>query len=75
MKAEVVFGLDNAAWPALLVNAGGAVLMANGAAKTLFGAAINGDRADLAAIWSPANGPQAAGFLATWESRRPPRWT
>ncbi len=67
MNPEVVFSLDNAAWPALLVNAGGAVLMANAAAKTLFGAALNGSPADLAAIWSPANGPQAAGFLAMWE--------
>jgi hypothetical protein len=33
MKPEVVFGLENAAWPAVLVNAGGAVLMFNTAAK------------------------------------------
>src|SRR5580700_1322326 len=67
MKQEVVFGLDNAAWPALLVNAGGAVLMANAAAKTLFGPALNGAPANLAAIWSAANGPQVAGFLESWE--------
>jgi two-component system cell cycle sensor histidine kinase/response regulator CckA len=67
MKPEVVFGLDNAAWPALLVNAGGAVLMANTAAKSLFGAALEGNPPNLAAIWSPANGADIAGFLATWE--------
>jgi signal transduction histidine kinase/CheY-like chemotaxis protein len=67
MKPEVVFGLDDAAWPALLVNAGGTVLMSNGAAKTLFGAVLNGSRADLADIWAAANGPQADGFLEAWE--------
>ena len=67
MKPEVVFGLENAAWPALLVNAGGAVLMFNGAAKTVFGAALDGNPAQLAAIWSPANGRAAADFLAQWE--------
>ncbi len=67
MKPEVVFGLDNAAWPAMLVNGGGAVLMHNSAAQALFGAALNGDPADLAKIWSPANGSQAVKFLESWE--------
>jgi two-component system, cell cycle sensor histidine kinase and response regulator CckA len=67
MKPEVVFGLDNAAWPALLVNAGGAVLMANAAAKSLFGAALEGNPPSVAAIWSPGNGADITGFLATWE--------
>ena len=71
MKQEVVFGLDDAAWPALLVNAAGTVLMANAAAKTLFGAAVNGSSSNLAAIWSPANGPQAANFLESWEKSPP----
>jgi two-component system cell cycle sensor histidine kinase/response regulator CckA len=72
MKPEVVFGLDNAAWPALLVNAGGAVLMSNAAAKSLFGAALDAGQPELAAIWSPANGPQAAGFLEWWEKSSTP---
>src|ERR1039458_10447300 len=67
MKPEVVFGLENAAWPALLVNAGGAVLMFNGAAKTVFGVALDGNPAQLAAIWSPANRRAVADFLAQWE--------
>jgi two-component system, cell cycle sensor histidine kinase and response regulator CckA len=67
MKPEVVFGLDQAAWPALLVNAAGAVLMSNEAAKKFFGAALDGGAAQLAALWSPANGPQAVEFLAQWE--------
>lgn len=67
MKPEVVFGLDNAGWPALLVNAGGAVLMSNAAAKSLFGTALNGNPAELGTIWSPANASSAAGFLEMWE--------
>ena len=50
MKPEVVFGLEEAAWPALLVNADGAVLMFNAAAKSVFGAALDGNPA----IWRPS---------------------
>ena len=39
MKPEVVFGLESAAWPALLVSAGGAVLLTNAAAQKFFGLA------------------------------------
>jgi signal transduction histidine kinase/CheY-like chemotaxis protein len=67
MKPEVVFGLDNAAWPAMLVNTSGAVLLANAAAKALFGTLLDGDPAELAAIWSVDNGKGAADFPAWWE--------
>jgi signal transduction histidine kinase len=70
MKLEVVSGLDNAAWPALLVNAGGTVLTCNAAAKALFGAALAGNPAELAAIWSPANGTPPPVFLGGWEKAR-----
>ena len=62
MKPEVVFGLENAAWPALLVNAGGVVLRANAAATKVFGAALSGDTPLLSAIWSPENGGTADRF-------------
>jgi two-component system cell cycle sensor histidine kinase/response regulator CckA len=67
MKPEVVFGLDDAAWPALLVSGSGAVLMFNAAAKKYFGTPLQGDTPPLAPLWSPANGPQATEFLAQWE--------
>jgi two-component system cell cycle sensor histidine kinase/response regulator CckA len=67
MKPEVVFGLENAAWPAVLVNASGAVLLTNAATKNLFGAALGGEAANLAAVWVPENGGTAADFLARWE--------
>lgn len=67
MKPDVVFGLENAAWPALLVNAGGDVLMTNAAAKNLFGTALNGSPAPLAAVWAPENSGSPAEFLTRWE--------
>lgn len=64
MNAETAFGLENAAWPALLVDAGGNVLLTNVAAKNVFGAAlVNG----FAALWAPENGGTASEFLARWE--------
>ena len=70
MKAEVVFALDNASWPALLVDAEGTVLMHNAAAKTLFGPELD-DPADLTAIWSPANETPPVDYLAWWEKAQP----
>jgi len=67
MKPEVVFGLENAVWPAVLVNTGGTVSLTNAAAKNVFGSALNGDTANLAAVWAPENGGSAADFLARWE--------
>jgi len=69
MKPEVVFGLENAVWPALLVNASGAVLLANTAAKNIFGAALNGNPAQLAAIWTAETGGTPAEFLVRWEAK------
>jgi two-component system cell cycle sensor histidine kinase/response regulator CckA len=66
MKPEVVFGLENATWPALLVNTAGAVMLANTAAKNVFGAALTAPAAQLAAIWSPENGGGATEFVSLW---------
>jgi len=70
MKLEILFGLDDAAWPALLVSAGGTVLVCNVAAKVLFGTALAGQPANLAAIWSPANSTPPPVFLGGWEQTR-----
>jgi len=72
MKPEVVFGLESAAWPALLVNADGAVLMFNTTASMVFGPGLEGNPAELTAIWSPANGGGVAEFLARWEQSQAP---
>ena len=67
MKPEVVFGLENAAWPAVLVNAGGGISVTNAASKNVFGPAVSGDAANLASIWAVENGATATDFLARWE--------
>jgi signal transduction histidine kinase/CheY-like chemotaxis protein len=67
MKSEVIFGLEDAVWPALLVSAAGAVLMSNPAARTVFGSLLAGGPPQLNAIWVPANG-QPADFLVRWEA-------
>jgi signal transduction histidine kinase len=68
MKPEVVFGLEGAAWPALLVSAGGAVLLSNAAAQKLFGLSPDDDTAQLGAFWAPENGSLATDFLMHWET-------
>ena len=40
MKSDVAFALENAGWPALLVDGAGAICRANPAALSLFGAAL-----------------------------------
>jgi len=70
-----MFGLENAAWPALLVNAGGSILHANAAAKTAFGTGVSGDTAQLATIWSPENNGSVADFLARCGQSPPARDT
>ena len=67
MKSEVTFGWENAAWPTLLIAAGGDILTANAAAKNLFGTALNGNPASLAAIWPGDSGVTAVDFFQRWE--------
>lgn len=66
MKPETVFGLENAAWPALLVGTDGRVLQANAAAKKVFGAALERD-ATLGALCAAEGGGTAADFLSRLE--------
>src|SRR5258706_12151165 len=67
MKLEVAFVLDNAGWPALLVDGATMIRRANSAAVKLFGPALEGESPLLAAIWSPENGATPEQFLARWE--------
>lgn len=67
MKCEVVFGLENAGWPALLVDGGGTICRANAMAARLFGAGVEGGSAKLSSIWSPENKTNADQFLPQWE--------
>ena len=67
MKSDIVFVLENAAWPALLVDASSTILRANQAAVKTFGPALEGQSPLLGAIWSPENGATAEQFLAQTE--------
>jgi signal transduction histidine kinase/CheY-like chemotaxis protein len=67
MKSEVVFGFENAAWPALLVTPAGEIMLANAAAKNVFGPGLNNIPAPLAPIWAAENGGTPAEFFSRWE--------
>jgi two-component system, cell cycle sensor histidine kinase and response regulator CckA len=67
MKPEIIFGLESAAWPAMLVNASCVVLRANTAATTHFSAALVGEAPSLSLIWGPDNGMTPQEFFARWE--------
>jgi two-component system, cell cycle sensor histidine kinase and response regulator CckA len=71
MKSELALGLENAAWPVLLVDAAGAIAGANPAATRLFGFPNDGPTPSLPAIWSPDNQAPAEKLLAQWEQAPP----
>ena len=72
MKPEIVFGLESAPWPALLVDANGVVVRGNAAATAAFGGVLSGDAPLLSAIWPPENGMTAVDFLQRWEQSPTP---
>lgn len=67
MKPDLAFILENAVWPALLLDGSGAILRANPAAVKMFGPVLEGAAPLLSAIWSPENGMTPEQFLAQWE--------
>ena len=72
MKPDVAFALENAGWPALLVNAAGAICRVNSAAANVLGAALGGELPHLSVIWAPENSSAADQFLAQWERSAAP---
>ena len=67
MKPEIIFGLESAPWPALLVDGNGVVMRANTAAAAAFGGALSGEAPLLSAIWPAENGTTALDFLTRWQ--------
>src|SRR5882724_5088970 len=67
MKSDEVFALENAGWPALLIDGGSVICRANQAAVKLFGTTLEGTAPLLSAIWSEGNTGTAEQFLAQWE--------
>src|SRR5690242_153139 len=64
MKFDLGFALDNAGWPAFVVDDSGIVRHANQAAVNTFGAVIGGGPALSASIWSPESDFTPEEFLA-----------
>jgi len=67
MKTDVVFALEEAEWPVLLVDGSGVICHANKLAVILFGPALASGSAPLIEIWSAENSQRVEEFLATWE--------
>jgi len=67
MKSSVAFQLENAGWPALLLDGATTICRANPAAVRLFGPALEGGTPLLTAIWSAENTTTPEQFLAQWE--------
>ncbi len=72
MKPEVVFGLEGAAWPALLLDTNCAILRANSSAMGIFGASISSAAPHLSAIWLVENGGAPDQFFARWQQTPTP---
>lgn len=66
MKSDLTFQLENAAWPAFVVEAGGTIRYANQAAVDFFGPKLEGESLALSALWADST-ESAELFLARWE--------
>ncbi|HTL18695.1 MAG TPA: hypothetical protein VL793_15770, partial [Patescibacteria group bacterium] len=67
MKSSAVFQLENAAWPALLLDGATTICRANPAAIRLFGSALEGGTPLLASIWAAENNISPEQFFPQWE--------
>jgi hypothetical protein len=67
MKSSAVFQLENAGWPALLLDGATTVCRVNPAAVRLFGPTLEGETPLLSAIWATENNITPEQFLAQWE--------
>lgn len=70
MKSDSPFVLEQAGWPALLVDGNGLVRRANAAAAEFFGPHLQGDSPSLAALLAEGSEPPAK-WIANWERSGP----
>ena len=66
MKSETVFALENANWPALLVDASGGIRAASQGAKSVFGEDLAGQTLS-ESIWTKENPQSAEELLSAFE--------
>ncbi|MGC9034398.1 MAG: ATP-binding protein [Verrucomicrobiia bacterium] len=67
MKSDFTFGLENAAWPALLIDSYGTIKRASTSAVTIFGKGLESGSASLSALWSGENKISFGQFLSQLE--------
>src|SRR5439155_19394969 len=72
MKSDLTFALENAGWPALLVNDSGVIVRTNASAVNTFGLLSEGNASLSASIWSSENQTSAEVFLAHAERSSAP---
>jgi signal transduction histidine kinase len=65
VSSEIVFGLESAAWPALLVDPRGVVVRANATALTIFGPVLGAASPPLSSVW-PTDGETVEQFFKRW---------
>lgn len=63
----LLFALENAGWPVLLVDSSLRIERANSSAARLFGIAVDPDDLRLASLWSPQNAETVEKFFDAWE--------
>jgi len=68
-KVETVFALEQAGWPALMVDPAGGIRGANSAAKKLFGGILDSHPNLGQSIWSRENEMTPSQFFASWPDR------
>lgn len=67
MKQELVFGLENANWPAMLIDSHGNIKRASTGAIAIFGKGLESGSTNLSTIWSNENEVSSAQFIAQLE--------
>lgn len=67
LKSELVFGLENASWPALLIDSHGIIRRASCGAITIFGKGLESGSANLSTIWANENKISSSQFIAQLE--------
>ncbi|MGC8743294.1 MAG: ATP-binding protein [Verrucomicrobiia bacterium] len=67
MKYEFTFGLENAAWPALLIDSQGIIKRASASAITIFGKGLESGSVNLSTMWSGENDISFGQFLSQIE--------
>src|SRR5687768_4345550 len=67
MKSETVFALENANWPALLVDAAGGIKAASQGAKQVFGEIITTRPILGQSVWSKENDQSPEEFFASYD--------